>query len=40
MTPLIPFDNSYARLPEGFFAPVLPTKVGAPRLIKFNHAGA
>ncbi len=37
MTPLIPFDNSYARLPEGFFAPVLPTKVAAPRLIKFNH---
>jgi len=37
MTPLIPFDNSYVRLPEGFFAPVLPTKVAAPRLIKFNH---
>lgn len=37
MTPHIAFDNSYARLPEGFFAPVLPTKVAAPRLIKLNH---
>lgn len=37
MTPHIAFDNSYARLPEGFFASVLPTKVVAPRLIKFNH---
>lgn len=38
MAPLIPFDNSYARLPEGFFVPVLPTKVAAPRLLKLNQA--
>lgn len=37
MTAPIPFTNSYARLPEAFFAPVLPTKVAAPRLIKFNE---
>ena len=34
----IPFDNSYARLPDLFFAPVDPTPVEAPRLIKFNRA--
>lgn len=33
-----PFDNSYARLPEGFFAIRPPTPVPAPRLIRFNHA--
>ena len=33
----IPFDNSYARLPDIFFAPVDPTPVEAPRLIKFNR---
>jgi uncharacterized protein YdiU (UPF0061 family) len=32
-----PFDNSYARLPEGFFAEIAPTHVAAPRLIKFNE---
>jgi uncharacterized protein YdiU (UPF0061 family) len=32
------FDNSYARLPDIFFAPVDPTPVEAPRLIKFNRA--
>ncbi|WP_439631525.1 protein adenylyltransferase SelO [Shinella sp.] len=32
------FDNSYARLPDIFFAPVDPTPVDAPRLIKFNRA--
>ena len=31
-----PFDNSYARLPERFFAPIAPTPVGAPRLIRLN----
>lgn len=36
MAPLIPFTNSYARLPEGFFAPVAPTPVAAPRLLAFN----
>ncbi|HEV3409881.1 MAG TPA: YdiU family protein [Chthoniobacterales bacterium] len=33
----IPFDNSYARLPEGFFARVAPTPVRAPRLIRVNR---
>ena len=32
----VPFDNSYARLPAGFFARVMPTTVQAPRLIKVN----
>lgn len=31
------FDNSYARLPDAFFAPVDPTPVEAPRLIAFNR---
>jgi len=30
------FDNSYARLPERFYARVNPTPVAAPRLIKLN----
>jgi serine/tyrosine/threonine adenylyltransferase len=30
------FDNSYARLPERFFARVSPTPVAAPRLIRLN----
>lgn len=33
-----PFDNTYARLPEDFFAQIAPTRVAAPRLIKFNDA--
>ncbi len=33
---MFPFDNSYARLPEHFFRPVLPDPVAAPRLIRFN----
>ncbi|HYH82030.1 MAG TPA: YdiU family protein [Longimicrobium sp.] len=33
-----PFDNSYARLPERFFARVSPTPVAAPRLIHLNAA--
>ncbi|MBB96757.1 MAG: hypothetical protein CML68_19435 [Rhodobacteraceae bacterium] len=32
----IPFDNSYARLPEGFFSHQAPTPVSAPDLIAFN----
>jgi len=32
-----PFDNTYARLPERFYARVAPTKVREPRLIKVNH---
>src|SRR5690348_9236159 len=31
------FDNSYARLPERFFARIAPTKVREPRLVKVNH---
>ncbi|HEV7264528.1 MAG TPA: YdiU family protein [Falsiroseomonas sp.] len=34
----IPFDNTYARLPERFFARLDPTPVGAPRLLKVNAA--
>ncbi|MFN3525996.1 MAG: protein adenylyltransferase SelO [Paracoccus sp. (in: a-proteobacteria)] len=32
------FDNSYARLPAGFFAHVAPTPVGTPRLLAVNEA--
>lgn len=32
----IPFDNSYARLPDGFFASVEPTPVSAPSMIRLN----
>ncbi len=31
------FDNSYARLPDRFFARVAPTPVAEPRLIKLNE---
>lgn len=34
----IQFDNSYATLPDRFFARVAPTPVAAPRLIKVNRA--
>jgi len=34
--PSIPFDNSYARLPEGFFARLDPTPVASPRLLHLN----
>lgn len=36
MTLTIPFDNSYARLPDGFFARQAPEPVRAPALIAFN----
>lgn len=36
MTLSIPFDNSYARLPEQMFKRQNPTEVGAPKLIAFN----
>ena len=36
-SPALSFDNSYARLPEAFFAPVEPTPVAAPRLVSFNR---
>ena len=31
------FDNSYARLPDRFFARLLPTPVAAPRLVRLNE---
>ena len=31
------FDNSYARLPDRFFARLRPTPVAAPRLVKLNE---
>ncbi len=34
----ISFDNSYARLPERFYARVEPTPVAAPRLVRVNAA--
>jgi uncharacterized protein YdiU (UPF0061 family) len=33
----IPFDNSYARLPDAFFVPVEPTPVCAPVMIRLNR---
>jgi serine/tyrosine/threonine adenylyltransferase len=33
-----PFDNTYARLPDRFYARVNPTPVAAPRLIRANAA--
>ncbi|EPX78466.1 protein adenylyltransferase SelO [Salipiger mucosus] len=38
MTLQIPFDNSYARLPDGFYARLAPTPVSAPRLIAVNES--
>ncbi|MFT5467480.1 MAG: hypothetical protein ACI8UO_002584 [Verrucomicrobiales bacterium] len=35
---LFPFDNSYARLPEAFYAPVQPTPVTNPTIIRVNHS--
>jgi uncharacterized protein YdiU (UPF0061 family) len=35
---MIPFDNTYARLPERFYARVSPTKVRASRIVKLNRA--
>jgi uncharacterized protein YdiU (UPF0061 family) len=37
MTFHLPFDNTYARLPDRFFARVAPTPVAAPRLIRLNR---
>ncbi len=36
--PVFAFDNSYARLPERFYARLDPTPVSAPRLLKLNEA--
>ncbi len=33
-----PFDNTYARLPERFYARLAPTPVAVPRLLKLNLA--
>ena len=33
---LIPFNNSYARLPDRFYAKLAPTPVAAPRMIRLN----
>jgi uncharacterized protein YdiU (UPF0061 family) len=38
VTLAIAFDNSYARLPERFYAKLAPTPVSEPGLIKVNHA--
>ena len=32
------FDNSYARLPDRFFARMKPTRTPEPRLVRLNHA--
>lgn len=37
VTAHVPFDNSYARLPDRFFARVAPTPVPEPRLVKLNR---
>jgi len=37
MTVHFPFNNSYARLPERFYARVLPSSARTPALIKVNH---
>ncbi len=37
MTVHFPFQNTYAALPEGFFARVSPTPVVSPRLVKLNR---
>ena len=34
---LIPFDNSYVRLPRDFFTSTEPTPVSAPVMIRLNH---
>src|SRR5713226_4844827 len=36
MTLHFPFENTYARLPDRFYARVVPTPVKAPRLIRLN----
>ena len=34
----IPFDNSYAKLPDGFFTRLDPTPVAAPQMLAWNDA--
>ena len=38
MTLSVPFDNSFARLPEVFYSRLAPTPVRNPRLIAYNEA--
>lgn len=38
MTMPVPFDNSFARMPDRFFTRSAPTRVSAPRLVKLNVA--
>jgi uncharacterized protein YdiU (UPF0061 family) len=33
----IPFDNSYAKLPEGFYTRLAPTSVKSPKILAFNQ---
>jgi uncharacterized protein YdiU (UPF0061 family) len=33
----LPFDNSYERLPERFYAPATPVRFPSPKLIRFNR---
>ena len=35
---MFPFDNTYTRLPDRFYARVAPAKVREPRIVKVNHA--
>ena len=35
---MFPFDNSYARLPERFFARLAPTPVSEPNLVRLNES--
>jgi uncharacterized protein YdiU (UPF0061 family) len=37
MTIQLPFDNSYARLPDRFYARVSPSSAQVPKLIRLNH---
>ncbi|HEX2135229.1 MAG TPA: YdiU family protein [Microvirga sp.] len=37
MTFHFPFDNTYARMPDRFFARVAPTPVAGPRLVRLNR---
>ncbi|MEM7597261.1 MAG: YdiU family protein [Pseudomonadota bacterium] len=37
MTLTIPFDNSYAQLPDRFYTRMAPAPVKTPQLLRFNH---
>ena len=38
MSAQFPFENTYAKLPDRFFARIAPTRVAGPRLIQLNRA--